>query len=366
MRKAGPMLSVMFAAWLVAVPACGREPSSAAPAVAAAGGAASAPASAVAPASPVSPESTGEPGAAGAAELIDSQLPVYKAVPGIGGSLRSVGSDTMLNLVQLWSQAFARAYPSVQPQVEGKGSSTAPPALLENQSQIAPMSRPMSPEEIDRFVEKFGYEPTELEVAVDCVAVYVHRDNPIGAISLPQLRRAFSVAGPDMTWADLGVTDAAWASRPVSLYGRNSSSGTYVYFKKAALENADFKASVKDNPGSSGVVNAISKDPAGLGYSGIGYRTPDVKVIPVSVDEGEPAFEPTVANAYAGDYPMARFLFVYLNYDARQPLDPLREQFVRLIYSREGQEAVLKDGAYPVTAEIAREQLAKLRLEPNF
>ena len=190
---------------------------------------------------------------------------------------------------------------------------------------------------------------------------------PFESLSLEQIEEIFSVSGSEqMTWGDLGVNDPAWADTPITLTGRNSASGTYKYFKKYACGGNDFKPTVQENPGSSGVVNAISQDPSAIGYSGIGYRTPDVKIVPVAFEEGEDAFEPTVENAFRGDYPLARFLYLYLNHDKRKGVEALTEEFVRLIYSKQGQESVVKDGAFPLNAEIARKELGKLGLEPGF
>ncbi len=307
------------------------------------------------------------PRATGADDVrVDPALPEYKPAEGVGGNLRLVGSDTMLNLMTHWAEAMQKNHPSVRVQVEGKGSSTAPPALIENQAQFGAMSREMSPDEVARFTSEFGYPPLQLRVAVDCVAVFVHRDNPIESLSLTDLRRAFSVSGEEPTWGDLGVTDWKWRTRRVSLYGRNSASGTYKFFKEAAMGGTDFRSTVKEQPGSAGVIQAIATDRMGLGYSGIGYKTPGVKVVPIAFDTGETAYAPTVESAYAGDYPLARFLNLYMNYDAREGVDLLRERFVRVVFSREGQEQVIKDGSFPVSAQVAREELTRLGLEPGF
>jgi phosphate transport system substrate-binding protein len=248
-------------------------------------------------------------------------------------------------------------------QVEAKGSSTGPTALLENQAQFAAMSREMKSSEVDAFQKKFGYKPTQLRVAIDCLAVYVNKDCPLEEISLPQLRQVFSVDGPLVRWGDLGVTDSKWRDRPVSLYGRNAASGTYAFFKTAALGGADFKASVKEAPGSAGVIGGIASDPFGMGYSGIGFRTPDVKVVEVSFEEGEPGAGPSQEAANYGDYPLARSLYIYVNYDRSQGFDAARAEFTRMIYSRQGQEDVIKEGFYPVSAKIAAEDLAKVGME---
>lgn len=304
--------------------------------------------------------------AAGASSpQIDPELPVYTATSAVSGSVKSIGSDTMNNLMTLWGEEFKAFYPSAQIEVEGKGSSTAPPALMEGQAQFGPMSRPMKSSEIDQFEANFGYPPLALRTGIDALAVFVHRDAPLDSISIEQLTQVFSVTGRDMTWGDLGVTDPAYATRPVSLYGRNSASGTYGFFKSVALQGNDYKASVKEQPGSSAVVQGIANDRYAMGYSGVGYATADVKMLRVSLDGGE-ALPPTAEYANSGEYPLARFLYVYVNADPIKGLDPLRAEFVRLIFSQQGQEVVLKDGYFPVSAQVAREDLKAAGVTPDF
>lgn len=295
------------------------------------------------------------------AQAADDSLPDYKAVEGVSGSVKSIGSDTMNNIMTHWGEAIRKYYPSVTIQIEGKGSGTAPTALIEGQAQFGPMSRPMKAKESDDFEKKFGYKPTGLRTAIDCLAVFVHKDCPLNEVSMEQLQKLFSVAGPEMTWDQLGVTDAKYKGKPVSLWGRNSASGTYGYFKEHALGGKDFKATVKEQPGSSGVIAGIAGDAFAIGYSGIGYKTADVKTLKVAGKTG-PAIAPSAETAYSGEYPIARFLYVYVNHDSKKGLDPLRAEFVKLIFSKVGQEAVAKDGFIPVTGEIAREELTKLGL----
>lgn len=301
---------------------------------------------------------------ASAQVTVDTELPIYKPTPGVSGNVKSIGSDTTNNLMTLWGEEFKKSYPNVKIEVEGKGSSTAPPALIEGQAQFGPMSRPMKSSEIDQFEKKFGYKPTALETSIDALAVFVHRDCPLDAISMDQIQRVFSVAGSEMTWDQLGVTDAAYRGRPISLFGRNSASGTYGFFKEHALGGKDFKPTVKEQPGSSAVVQGVATDRFAMGYSGIGYKTADVKALMVS--QGGPAFEATPKNAYSGDYPLARFLYVYVNVDTRKGLDPLRAEFIKLMFSRTGQEVVVKDGYIPVDAETARNNLKRVGIQPWF
>jgi phosphate transport system substrate-binding protein len=299
---------------------------------------------------------------------VDPAFTAYKSVSGVSGSLKSIGSDSLNNLMTLWSEGFRAQYPSVKIEIEGKGSSTAPPALIEGTAQFGPMSRPMKGAETDAFEKKFGYKPSEFRVAVDALAVFVHKDNPIECLTLPQLDAIFSKtrkggsAAEIRSWGEAGLT-GAWATQPISLYGRNSASGTYGYFKEVALFDGDYKDSVKEQPGSSTVVQGVASDRFGIGYSGVGYKTADVRAVPLAAAAGETCFEADAENAYSGDYPISRFLYIYLNKAPNAALDPLRAEFVRFVYSRQGQEGVVKDGYFPVPAAIAAEDRAKLGLE---
>jgi phosphate transport system substrate-binding protein len=305
---------------------------------------------------------------AAAAVRVDPSLPSYQSKSGISGNLKSIGSDSLNNLMTLWSEGFRSQYPNVQIEIEGKGSSTAPPALVAGTANFGPMSRPMKGAEIDAFEKKFGYKPTAIRTAVDALAVFVHKDNPIQCLSLQQVDAIFSktrkggAAKEARTWGDLGLT-GAWASQPISLYGRNSASGTYGYFKEVALFDGDYKDSVKEQPGSSTVVQGVASDRFGIGYSGVGYKTADVRSVPIAATAGETCFEASAGNAYSGEYPISRFLYIYLNKAPNTALDPLRGEFVRFVYSKQGQEGVVKDGYFPVPSTIAAEDRAKLGLE---
>ncbi len=214
-------------------------------------------------------------------------LPAYAAQPGVAGSINAVGSDTLNNLMAFWSEAFMDMYPNVSIQVEGKGSSTAPPALTTGAAQIGPMSRLMKTSEIEAFEKQRGFQPTPIAVAVDCLAVYVNKDNPIKGLTLPQIDAVFSSTRksnhPDISkWGQLGLKDER-EDMNISMYGRNAASGTYAFFKEEALAKGDFKNTVKEQPGSAAVVNGIAGDKAGIGYSSIGYKTSEVRALPVAV-----------------------------------------------------------------------------------
>jgi phosphate transport system substrate-binding protein len=297
---------------------------------------------------------------------LDSGLAVYRSVSGVSGNVSSIGSDTLNNLMTLWAEQFNRFYPNAKIQIEGKGSSTAPPALISGTAQLGPMSRPMKGTEIDAFEKKYGYKPTALRTSVDALAVFVNKDNPIKCMTIAQVDAVFSKSRRHgykediRTWGQLGLT-GEWASKPISLYGRNSASGTYGFFKEHSLKNGDYKDEVKEQPGSASVVQGVTVDRFAMGYSGIGYATAGVRAVPLSEKEGGRCFEADPDNSYAGTYPLSRFLFVYVNKAPGKPLDPLTREFAKLIMSKEGQEAVIKDGYFPIPATIAKEELNKVQ-----
>ncbi|MEI6593051.1 MAG: phosphate ABC transporter substrate-binding protein [Holophagaceae bacterium] len=299
---------------------------------------------------------------------LDSKLTSYKKVSGVSGNLNSIGSDTLNNLMAYWVEGFGKKYPNVKIQVEGKGSTTAPPALIEGTSQLGPMSREMKGEEIDKFEKKWGYQPTKVAVAIDTLAVFVHKNNAIKSLSMQQVDAIFSKtrkggsAKDIKTWGELGLTGEA-ASRTLSLYGRNSASGTYGYFKEHALFKGDYKDTVKEQPGSSSVVQSVGSDRFAIGYSGIGYATSGVRAVPLSDEKknGGTAFPATYENALSGKYPLSRFLYVYINKDPKKPIDPLTREFLKFVLSKEGQEIVVKDGFLPLTAKMEGEENSKLK-----
>jgi len=292
------------------------------------------------------------------------ELKEYQQASGISGNLSSIGSDTLANLMTLWTEGFKRNYPSVNIQVQAAGSSTAPPALTEGTANFGPMSRAMKDKEIEAFETRHGYKPTAIRVAIDALAVYVHKDSPLDALSIEQVDAVFSTTrrcgGSDSldSWGDLGL-EGSWNNRPIQVYGRNSVSGTYGYFKKVALCSGDFKNSVNEQPGSASVVQAVASSLNGIGYSGIGYITSGVKALAIAADGGE-AVAASKANAGSGAYPLARYLYVYVNKKPGQPLSPIEREFLTLVLSKEGQAIVQKDGYVPVSAEVAERELRKL------
>ncbi|HAD05212.1 MAG: phosphate-binding protein [Desulfuromonadales bacterium GWD2_61_12] len=293
---------------------------------------------------------------------VDKNIGKYVKTKGVDGNLNSIGSDTLNNLMTYWAEGFRKQYPNVNIQIEGKGSSTAPPALIEGTAQLAPMSRPMKKEEIEKFEAKHGYKPTQIGVALDSLAVFVNKDNPLNELTLDQVDAIFSknrkrgAAQDVVTWSQLGLTGSLGA-RPLSIYGRNSASGTYGFFKEHALKKGDYKDTVKEQPGSASVVLGVTEDLAGIGYSGIGYKTSGVKALALGEKPGAKIYAPTYENVLEGKYPLGRLLYIYVAKKPNQPLSPLVKEFLKYALSQEGQEIVVKDGYLPLTAEIAKKQL---------
>jgi phosphate transport system substrate-binding protein len=296
---------------------------------------------------------------------VDPKLPSYQKVSGISGSLSSIGSDTMNNMMTLWAETFRKMYPNVKIQIEGKGSSTAPPALIGGTAQFGPMSRAMRGVEIDQFEAKYGYKPIELKTSYDALAVYVNKDNPIEKMTMAQVEAVFSKSRKRgykediKTWGQLGLT-GDWANRPMSIYGRNSASGTYGFFKEFALKNGDFKNTVKEQPGSASVVQGVTEDRFGIGYSGVGYKTSGVKAVPLAETDKGPFSDGAYADVQSGKYPLWRFLYIYVNKAPGKAMDPLTTEFIKLMFSKEGQEVVVKDGYMPLSAAQAATELAKI------
>ncbi|MCF7964909.1 phosphate ABC transporter substrate-binding protein PstS family protein [Methylobacter sp. Wu8] len=304
-------------------------------------------------------------GVAGAVQTVDAAVPEYQKASGISGNLSSVGSDTLANLMTLWAEEFNRVYPNVNIQIQAAGSSTAPPALTEGTSNLGPMSREMKDDELEAFEEKYGYKPTAIPVAVDALAVLVNKDNPVKGLTMEQVDAIFSSTnkcGGEKSiesWGDAGV--AAWGSKSIQLYGRNSVSGTYGYFKEHALCKGDFKNNVNEQPGSASVVQSVTSSVNGIGYSGMGYSTSGVRMVPLAKKGSKTFVDATPENAIAGTYPLTRYLYIYVNKKPNQPLAPLDNEFIRMVLSKTGQQVVIKDGYIPLPAKVVDKVLATLK-----
>lgn len=309
---------------------------------------------------------TAAAGAVAQTVQVDPNLPTYERVSGVSGNLTSIGSDTLNNLMTLWAEEFRTFYPNVNVQIQGAGTGTAPPALVEGTSNFGPMSRGMRDSEQAAFEQRHGYPPTLVPVAIDTIAVFVNRDNPIEGMTIPQVDAVFSSTrrcghGNDITrWGQLGMS-GAWANRDITLYSRNAVSGTYGFFRQHALCDGDFKDAVNEQPGSASVVQGVTESLNGIGYSGIGYETAGVRALPLRRDaEGNGFFEPNAENAASGDYPLARFLYLAVNKHPERPMAPREREFLRLVLSKQGQEVTVRDGFIPLPESVAARQRAAL------
>ncbi|WP_105188388.1 PstS family phosphate ABC transporter substrate-binding protein [Pseudoalteromonas sp. T1lg48] len=303
---------------------------------------------------------------AGQAMATDEAIAEYEKTSGISGNFSSVGSDTLANMMTFWAEEYKRIYPNVNIQIQAAGSSTAPPALTEGTANFGPMSRKMKSKEIEAFEKRHGYKPTEIRVAIDALAVFVHKDNPIEGLRIDQVDAIFSStrkcgASEEVNrWGEVGL-EGDWAAKDIQLYGRNSVSGTYGYFKKKALCKGDFRNNVNEQPGSASVVQSISSSVNAIGYSGIGYKTSGVRTVPLA-KKGDKFVDATLENVATGKYPLSRFLYVYVNKHPNKPLAPIEAEFIKMVLSQTGQKIVEKDGYVPLSNKMVESELKKLGL----
>jgi phosphate transport system substrate-binding protein len=292
----------------------------------------------------------------------------YRPSAVLSGRLRSIGSDTMDLIVASWERVFTQYHPGLRVVHEGRGSSTATPALLEGQSDFGPMSRAMQEPEVAKFRERFGYEPTQVRVAIDALGIFVHPSNPVSrtGLSLEQIDAIFSAtrkrgaAARIATWGQLGV-GGEWASAPVNVYGRNKASGTYGFFRDSALAKGEFGEWVQEQPGSGQVVEQVTADKFGIGYSGVGYKAEGVALAPLVTKAGEEAIEANEETALDGSYPLARPLYLVANRNPAAAPSDLQREFLSFVLGPLGQEVVKQEGYYPLPSKILAEELAKLR-----
>lgn len=302
----------------------------------------------------------------GFSSFASGELAEYKAVSGVSGTLSSVGSDTLGTLMAGWLSNFKHFYPNVNIQIQAAGSSTAPASLTDGMSNLAPMSREMKDQEIEAFEKKFGYKPTRLRVAIDAVVLYTHKDNPIKGLNIEQVDAIFSVTrhcgGKEAItqWKQLGLT-GAWANLPIQLFGRNAVSGSYGYFKEHALCKGDFRVNVNEQPGSSSVVQSVNNSLNSIGYSSIGYKTAGVKILALAAKEGAAFIEPTDENILSGQYPLSRYLYLYVNKAPNKPLQLLETEFIKLLFSKQGQALVKLDGYTLISDKTLMTELDKLQ-----
>lgn len=255
------------------------------------------------------------------------------------------GSDTMVNLAQAWAERYAEVEPTVSVEISGGGSGTGIAALIGGTVDIANCSRQMEPDEIQRAVQNTGEQPKEFVVGYDALAVYVHLNNPLNEVSIPQLAEIYGEGGGITKWSQLGVTNAACTSDEIIRISRQSNSGTYFYFREALLgKTKDFKLGSRDLHGSKDVVELVEKTPCAIGYSGMGYATEHVKALKIAKHEGEAAYPPTLETALAGTYPIARPLYMYT---LGTPTGEVKK-YLDWVRSAEGEHLVQENGYVPL------------------
>jgi phosphate transport system substrate-binding protein len=287
---------------------------------------------------------------------VDARIPDYKSVPLLSGKVRSVGSSTLTNLLNRWVDAFKLIYPGVEFDVVGGGSGIAAPALLSGQAELAPMSRPMNAKEIEDFKKKFSHAPTRITVALDAIAVYVNKYNPIEVLTLKQLDGIFSISHKRgskeiKTWGQLGA-QGEWQDKEIIIKSPARTHGMYTVFREMVLDNGDYRYDMRAEPVSSSIVQGIGAEPTAIGFASYFYHTRRTRPLAVAANDGAPAFPPTQQNCLEGKYPLARFLYVYVNKKPDAPLSPMATQFLAFICSKQGQETAAHEGNYPLNADV--------------
>ena len=314
---------------------------------------------------------------------VDPNVTSYNATREVSGALKLAGSDTMQPILSRLVNEFRRYHPNAVLSVEGGGSSAAVKEFLEAAPRsksvsksksdepilLVASSRVLSASEVKQFTSKRGYHPTALPVAVDAVGIYVYRDNSLSHLTLEQVDAMFSTTRHRgyphelKRWGQLGVNNG-WESMSINLYGRDQKSGTRAFIKEHVLEHGEFTPAVHEEPGAASVILALSRDPFGIGYSGIGLQASTVRAVPLAEKEGMPYVLPSADSVMDESYPLRRFLYLYADKSPKAPLPALAEEFLAFVNSREGQQAVIKAGFYPLPAKQVEQSLAALTV-PN-
>jgi len=285
---------------------------------------------------------------------LDAQIPVYTVQEAVSGKFKIAGSDTMKPLIEAWMGDFTRRHPELKIAVAGAGSQTGLEALLAHQTEIAAMSRRMTAGEISEFVREYGYEPTEVPVANDALAVFVHKDNPVAGLSLEELDAMFcrerrrGLSYPVDSWGLVGLTDE-WFEAPIRLYGRNGKSGTSYLFREEVCKGGTFRSQLVNAQGSASVVLDLTRDPQGIGFSAIGYRTSTVRPVPIAPVKGGRYVEPNFQTAMDGSYPLRRNLYFYIARPPKTSPPPFLSELVRFALSYQGQQLALEHGYFPLS-----------------
>jgi phosphate transport system substrate-binding protein len=304
--------------------------------------------------------------------VVDGGIPSYVAKANLSGAIAVAGSDTMQPMVARIASSFKQSQPDVKIAVQGGGSDAALSAFVQgiaasrrgdgnvrghlssNDVDLLASSRPLTAEERRDFQSRHGYEPVEIPIALDTVAIYVNRDNPVQGLTMEQLDAIFGktrkrgMAEDITTWGQVGLP-AAWAQQPIHLYGRDKRSGTRHVFVQEVLLGGDMKPTVREEPGPAMEILDISRDATGIGYAGIGFQASTVRIVPLAIRSGQSFVFPAAQTAADGSYPLARTLYLYAKKGPKADIDPPVMEFLRFINSREGQDIVAKTGYFPLS-----------------
>jgi phosphate transport system substrate-binding protein len=285
-------------------------------------------------------------------------LPPYVPAVGLTGKITSIGASTTTNLVARLAAEFRRMYPDVTLQVTASPISIGPAALLEGRADLAPMSRPLTPEEVQSFTKKYGYPPTEIKVAADALAIYVGKKNPVPGLTLGQLEGIFSQAQRPgarsiETWGQVGLT-GGWADLPITLYGYGPEDGAHQIFRQQVLQDNPFRLALRVEGGGSSIVQGVAADPEAIGFASIFFACKAVRVVPLAGADGR-FYAPTAENVRRHNYPLGRFLYICVNKPPRQPFGGPAAEFLRFLLSREGQQLVAAGGNISLDAVTVNE-----------
>lgn len=285
-------------------------------------------------------------------------MPGYVRADKLAGTVRAAGSSIVAGLLGPVIERFRTLQPGVEFDIGSAGSGTAMAAMLESPAAMGLLSRAMSAAERERFRTKYGYPPVELKIAIDAVAIYVFKDNPVNALSLDELRRAFGrEADAAARWGALGAA-GDWAELPLVRFGLEAGRGAFEVMRDVVLKGKEFAAGLAVEPVSTSVVQGVATQPGGIGYASVFFRTQRTRILPI-VHQGRLA-EPSAEDAAAGRYPLARYLSIVVNRRPGAPMDAAALQFLRFLLSADGQDIVAKQGLYPLGAAQANEALGQI------
>ncbi len=315
--------------------------------------------------------------------VVDSGIASYVPKTGISGGIAIAGSDTMQPIIAKIASAFRQWQPNIKLAVQGGGSDAAMIAFVQNIAAsrrgdgnvrghlssndvtILASSRPLTEAERQTFHSRYGFEPTEVPIALDAVAIYVNYQNPLEGLTLDQLDAIFSktrkrgAAAAITTWGQLGLQEG-WEQQPIRLYGRDKRSGTRTFFLHTALLNGELNPDLREAPGTAMEILDLSRDAAGIGYAGIGFQASTVRILPIAEKAGAPFVLPTAESATNGSYPLARPLYLYAKRSPKGELDADVAEFLKFVNSREGQETIAKAGVFPLSASQVTTNLQAL------